>query len=163
MPTDSQIRAGLKQVIQKAAPNAVVYPWLNLEGSPNKWAGKLASPVEVDAAGKARTHGYIISREADSGEWKTGNCAKRFYDYNILAFHYCNTGNETDNSDLLFNAELDQITTYLDDITLIAVEFPQAAADLDARRDPLEWDIHLDPYGDKSLHFAIGRIAIRSK
>lgn len=163
MPTDQEVRTSLKQVINKATPDARIFPWFILEGPPKHWAGKLANLLQLDALNRAKVHAYLISRSETSGEWKTGNCARRWWSYEIFAFHWYDTGTESGNSDFTFNAELDLITSYLDDLTLVAADLPDAAVILDSRRDPIEWEIHLDPFGDKSLHFAIGRIAIRTQ
>lgn len=161
MTTDKEIRQTLEAVIKRGAPDAKVFPWFSLEGSPKTWAGQLATLLQLDAANRAKVHAYLISRDESEGTFTSANCAKRFFDYQIFGFHFYLTGNREDNSDYDFNEELDLITSYLDNLTLVS-DITDIDRILGTREKPIKWEIHVDPFGDRTLHFAEGHIAIKA-
>ena len=147
--TEAQVRASIKDVIQAAAPNAVIYPWWILGHKENHWPGLLRSSADDN-----KVHGYVITRSSNEGTETGSRCVRRYWSYELWGFHYYETGNSTSNTDLTFNAEIDAITDSFDQITELALPLQ--------RRQVPKWIIDLGLYGGELLHFAVGSLTIEA-
>lgn len=175
--TDMQIRMALKAVIANRAPLSIIYPWFSLKGKPETWPGQLTSPDDLDSDNVQRVHGYVFTRVESGGdeEWtrNSRNCARLLFRYEIWGFHYWDNGREptgaemtagtTPNSDMRFNKELDTVKEALNNLSLIQTDLPSEAEILYLRARPFHWDVNLKPYGNETLHFALGEIEIDPK
>ncbi len=143
MPSDHDIRVGIAAKVKLAAPLAVVFPWWCLGFDIPRWPGMLRSEDDSE-----RAHGWVVTRRAlDRTEANNG-----FFDtratYAVWGFHYYATGNETANSEDLFQAELDAVAAALT---------PGAVSGV--RLDPLQFPlIQIAKFGEELLHVGQGQI-----
>lgn len=161
--TDATIRAAIRDVFNQYAPTCVCFPWHVLGAKRDQWPGKLRSASDAGSDGKPRVHAYVFTRIETAGDWKTGNCARNEFAYEIWGFHYYDTGTQTANSDLTFNAELDTLRYKFNDLNLITADLPTQAETLSERLIPLSWRVDTDVFGGELLHFAIGNLIIEAK
>jgi hypothetical protein len=103
--TDEQIIArALAEVVRSAAPLAVVYPWNVLGHSPSEWAALFRSPADA-----GRIHGWAITRVATTSIGGMSDSLTGTDIWRFLGVHYHQNGNETDNTDYTWQAEIDAI------------------------------------------------------
>lgn len=153
--TEAQIRKAIKDAVQEAAPNAIVFSWWCLHPDMNAWPGKL-TPTTGNDAGKA--HGYVITRRrtdpvrgGDTG--RVNPCqVVRGFTYDIIGLHFHDTGKETANSDLEFQAELDAIC----DKFVATKNLPPALK----RSHVPTFSADLRMLGGAIRHFAIGSLVV---
>lgn len=154
--TEAQIREAIKEVVEAAAPLAVVFSWWCLRPDPNTWPGILTPTSGADSD---KPHGYVITRrrtEPTGGgdDGRINVCrVRRLFNYDIIGIHYHDTGNEDANSDLKFNAELDAIC----DSFINKENFQDTAL---ARSHVPEFAVDLRMLGGSLKHFALGSLVV---
>lgn len=150
LPADKDVRIAIKAKIETGAPKAIVLRRWTLgpiEAS-SEWPAILRSANDVN-----RTHGYVIVRPENDGEENGLHRITRLWTYTIFGLHYYETGDDSLNSEDLFNAELDAITAEFD---LVASSTIGGAK----RKEPLKWRQDLKPYGGKLHHVGLGTLIL---
>lgn len=146
MPSDHEIRTAIAGVVETAAPNAIVFSWWVLGFDVGQWAGLLASADDSN-----RSHGWVITRKAILREEGPNGVTDRTATYAVWGFHYYTTGNETANTEDVFQAEVDAVADAL-----------VANAVTGVRLEPVQFPtIDLGKFGEELLHFARGELVVK--
>ncbi len=154
IPSDDTIRLKVAEVIEAAAPLAVVYPWWVLDDE-GQWLAVLKTGAkDFDSAGNARVHGYVMIRQDTDGRLVGNHGARRTYIYQIAAFHYFFMGTKTNNSEKLFSAEIDAVAA--------AFDAPTPLSPLDVRlQKPIHFVCDVKPKRfSETLHTGIADLIV---
>lgn len=149
--SDYQVRTAAANAIKAtAAAGAVVFNWWALGYDGDAWPGLIR---RVDGY----IHGYVVTRTALRGINEVGGVRRHIWTYTILALYGYRTGNETDNSEKEFSAEL---TALADFFSSEAIQVP-VYAPLADQVEILEFPIvDLVELGGELVHIAQGSITV---